>query len=127
MHVVRNFGDEPTFWVDCTVDGECSRCGGCCGDFLPLDDIDIKNLKKYIRKHNIKPAHKAFINPQHIDMTCPFRDEKNRSCMVYPARPEICQVFQCDQTREQRDKYVAGIRKNKRMVSMKKVFGGCLK
>ena len=33
MYGVRNFGDKPTMWRDCTVDGECSRCGGCCGDF----------------------------------------------------------------------------------------------
>lgn len=127
MHVVREFGDEPKMWVDCTINGECSRCGGCCGNLLPLDDKDIKKMKNYIRKHNIVPAPKVFINPAHVDMTCPFRDEATRSCMVYPVRPEICKAFQCDRTLEQRDKIVAGMRKNKRMVNMRVEFGGIKK
>ena len=34
------------------------------------------------------------------DMTCPFRDEKNKKCLIYEIRPEICRVFQCNQERD---------------------------
>jgi hypothetical protein len=41
--------------VDLTVDGECSRCGECCGDYLPLLKNELKIIKEYVKKNNIKP------------------------------------------------------------------------
>jgi Fe-S-cluster containining protein len=35
-----------------------------------------------------------------VDMTCPFRDERNKKCLIYEIRPEICRVFQCNQERD---------------------------
>jgi hypothetical protein len=34
------------------------------------------------------------------DMTCPFRDDLNKKCLIYEIRPEICRVFQCNQKRD---------------------------
>ena len=28
-----------------------------------------------------------------MDYTCPFRDEKNKKCMIYDVRPIICKLF----------------------------------
>ena len=36
-----------------------------------------------------------------VDMTCPFRDERNKKCLIYDIRPEICRVFQCNQERDE--------------------------
>lgn len=36
-----------------------------------------------------------------VDMTCPFRDERNKKCLIYEIRPEICRVFKCDQGRDE--------------------------
>ena len=35
-----------------------------------------------------------------VDMTCPFRDEENKKCLIYEIRPEICRQFMCNHTKE---------------------------
>ena len=111
--------------VDMTKDGKCSGCGECCSTLLPVSSNEIKQIKRYIEKHKILeqktcPPMTDFT----LDMTCPFRSEKERKCLIYPVRPEICRVFQCDQSSEI-------IRKNKRMlhhkyyvIDMREVFYG---
>lgn len=39
---------------DFTKNGECSRCGNCCGRLLPLSKKEMDAIKNYIKKHNIK-------------------------------------------------------------------------
>ena len=34
-------------------------------------------------------------------MTCPFRDETSRKCLVYEVRPAICRQFMCNHTHEE--------------------------
>lgn len=78
-----------------TVDGQCSRCGQCCSDFLPLSREEINRIRRYIRVNGIKEKHNNVLM-QGFDMTCPFRDEVNRVCTIYRIRPEICREFRCD-------------------------------
>lgn len=87
---------------DFTVDGACSNCGECCSDFLPISQGEIARIKAYIRKHDIK-AEKHFlptVKPT-LDMTCPFRDNAERRCKIYPIRPAICRDFRCDKPKQQ--------------------------
>lgn len=84
--------------TDFTKDGKCSSCGQCCGNLLPLSDKEVKAIKQYIRKHNIREQrHNVAVG---VDMTCHFRDEANRKCLIYEIRPEICRQFMCNHTHE---------------------------
>ena len=87
---------------DFTVNGECSNCGECCSNLLPISSFEIDKIKRYIKKHNIPEQHKfAPVTGPTLDLTCPFRSEKERKCLIYEVRPEICRVFKCDQDREE--------------------------
>lgn len=90
---------------DYTKNGECSNCGNCCSDFLPISPEEIRRIEKYIKKHNIK-EQKHFlptaIVPM-VDMVCPFRSNAERKCVIYEVRPAICRDFRCDKPRKQID------------------------
>lgn len=83
---------------DFTCNGECSNCGQCCSNLLPMSRKEIKRIKAYIKKHHIKEQrHNGIMG---VDMTCPFRDEANKKCLIYEVRPCICQLFICNQTHD---------------------------
>lgn len=83
---------------DYTKDGKCSSCGQCCSNLLPLSNREVKTIKQYIKKHNIKEQrHNAMML---VDMTCPFRDETNKKCLIYEIRPQICRQFMCNHSKE---------------------------
>lgn len=88
---------------DYTKNGECSNCGNCCSDFLPISPEEIRRIEKYIKKHGIK-EQKHFlptaIVPM-VDMVCPFRSNAERKCVIYEVRPAICRDFRCDKPRKQ--------------------------
>jgi hypothetical protein len=82
-----------------TCDGKCSCCGDCCSNFLPISRKEIKEIKRYIVKHNIKRVnHKPAVATNFLDMTCPFLDPDggNEKCRIYPVRPYVCREFICD-------------------------------
>lgn len=83
---------------DFTKDGKCSNCGQCCSNCLPLSEAEIKRIHAYIKKHKIKEQrHNALMA---VDMTCPFRDERNKKCLIYEIRPVICREFMCNHSHE---------------------------
>lgn len=82
---------------DFTVDGECSNCGNCCSNFLPISDREITRIKRYIERHDVKEQIRCFPTAAPmVDMQCPFRDEITKKCLIYPVRPAICVDFRCD-------------------------------
>lgn len=87
---------------DFTVDGHCSNCGSCCSNFLPVSDVEIKRIRKYIKRHGVKEQIRVLptANPT-WDMTCPFRSDKEKKCLIYEVRPGICRDFQCDKPKKQ--------------------------
>lgn len=89
-----------------TCNGECSGCGQCCGDILNLSKEEILRIDRYLKRHKVDPT--PMIKLVSYDNTCPFRDNKNKKCKIYEARPEICRVFKCDKTPEE-------VAKNKEM------------
>lgn len=110
---------------DFTKGGQCSNCGACCSDYLPVSDGEVKAIRRYIAKNGIRehrntpPTAKPV-----IDMTCPFRNEMERKCDIYPVRPAICRDFRCDKPKKE-------IWANKQMyhgkysvVNMRKTFFG---
>ena len=83
--------------TDFTINGECSCCGECCSNLLPLSEHEIKRIHKYIEKKHIKGAVRKFPTADiSVDMRCPFRNDEKRICEIYKIRPLICKVFKCD-------------------------------
>ena len=109
---------------DFTENGDCSNCGNCCNNMLPMSKKEIDRINKYIKKNNIKENRNLtpFAVPP-IDMTCPFRDSINKICTIYEVRPKICRVFICNQPekdKENRDKFA----KNMNIVNNRQEFFG---
>lgn len=67
---------------------ECKCCGECCSNFLPLRDIEIKEMKKLARTENKHPLRKDWYS------RCPFLNNNNR-CDIYDNRPIICREYTC--------------------------------
>jgi Fe-S-cluster containining protein len=109
---------------DFTVNGECSKCGECCGDFLPLTEKEIAQIKKYIKKHDIK-EYKNFplVAVNYLDMSCPFRDNSKGICTIYEIRPSICRAFMCNYSKKEFAKQNPNLFKEERIgVFMRKTF-----
>jgi Fe-S-cluster containining protein len=80
--------------TDNTCNHQCSRCGECCGLFIPFTDKELATLKKYVQEHNIQPENR--IEGNDFYASCCFFDRKNKICKVYEARPYVCRAFKCD-------------------------------
>lgn len=83
---------------DMTVNGECSQCGSCCTNFLPMTRKEILEIRRYVKKHDVKEYRRNFLVSGMLeDLTCPFMDDskKKEKCRIYPVRPEICRQFIC--------------------------------
>ena len=78
-----------------TDHGKCSGCGECCSDFLPISQDEISRIHRYVREHGIKPHHNNVLAIG-FDITCPFRDNVKKVCVIYGIRPAICREFKCD-------------------------------
>ena len=86
---------------DYTQDGQCSSCGNCCSDFLPMSAKEDKRIREYVqRKHIQECINVPPTNEEVEDYTCPFRDNVNRICTIYEVRPAICRDFRCDKPRK---------------------------
>lgn len=106
--------------TDFTIQGKCSSCGQCCSNLLPLSNEEVSRIKSYIKKHKIKEQrHNAMMG---VDMTCPFRDEANRKCLIYPIRPAICREFMCNHTTEDIMKAKIDFHNINRVVCMRNEF-----
>jgi len=81
--------------IDNTCNGECSKCGECCGIVLPIDQEDANKIQEYVIKNKI------FTQKQLRVMTgkwqCPYyTGNKEKGCAIYEARPKICRYYKCD-------------------------------
>lgn len=72
--------------------GDCKGCGECCSRFIPVSGFDLSRLRSYVEENGVE------LEPERgdIDLLCPFLGS-DRECKVYPARPEICRVYRCDE------------------------------
>lgn len=77
-------------------DGKCSRCGDCCGLFIPFTDIELKRIKKYVSLHKVEPVNRLDIMSGTFKAHCCFYDENKKECTIYPVRPFVCRDFRCD-------------------------------
>lgn len=73
-------------------DGDCRGCGECCSRFLPLSGLDRGRLAGYVARNGVE----MHAERGEIDLLCPYLGD-DRECSVYPARPDICRAYRCDQ------------------------------
>jgi Fe-S-cluster containining protein len=99
---------------DFTKDGNCSKCGNCCSNVLPMTKKELDRIKKYIRANNIAEIkHITPLAKAPIDMTCPFRNDTKEICTIYEVRPKICRSFICNdvsQAKRNREHFAATMR-----------------
>lgn len=86
--------------IDFTDNGKCQDCGNCCGNYLPLTDVERVTIKRYVKKHNLHPAKSLFVKGPWAKPTihneCPFLlNADGHRCMIYSIRPEICRAYTC--------------------------------
>ena len=85
-------------YVATDKDGNCSKCGACCTCLLPVSPGELRNIKTYVARNNIKPSFHGIVNAHNIDMVCPFQTAAG--CTIYPVRPAICKSFKCNMGEE---------------------------
>ena len=87
--------------MDFTKDGECSQCGQCCSNMLPMSKKECLRIADYIRRKHIgECVHRPPTASPTEDYTCPFRDNARKICTIYEVRPAICRDFRCDKPRK---------------------------
>ena len=92
--------------INNTINNSCSKCGMCCGMFIPFTDKEIAKIKKYVKKYNIKQVEDRETE-NGFEARCCFYDVKNKKCNIYSVRPYVCKDFICNRKdwKRQRNKY----------------------
>lgn len=110
---------------DFTQNGECSNCGACCSNALPMTETEIRNIRRYVKRNGIRECKRFLpVNGPTLDLTCPFRDNTGKTCAIYPARPAVCKHFQCDKSRAQVAEDIGPDAKEMRLVNVREEFFG---
>lgn len=95
----EEFEDMNNGTYDMTNNGECTQCGSCCSNILPMTEKEIRKIKSYIKIHKVKEQkhNDVLLKNITIDLTCPFLDESKtkEKCLIYQVRPKICREFNC--------------------------------
>lgn len=111
-------------YKDRTRSGECTACGECCGNLLPLTSAEVERIRRYVNKNGIKPKNNValFMREPTIFGDCPFLDRtREKKCLIYEVRPLICRDFRCDKTGSD---MTDELTKEKRyLVNMRETFG----
>lgn len=89
--IIRNIAEGNVKITDNSICGNCSKCGECCTNFLPVTQKEIDEIQKYVIKNNIRPQKQMLIMQNRL--SCPYYDGKK--CLIYKARPLICKEFYC--------------------------------
>lgn len=82
--------------INNTVDGKCSKCGACCSALLPVSNEEIKKIKRYIAKNDIKCVNRNSVFSKKFEDVCPFLSSE-KLCNIYDERPEVCRNFSCSE------------------------------
>lgn len=101
--------------IDFTDNGRCRDCGNCCGNFLPLTDVERVTIKRYVKKHNLHPAKSLFVEGPWAKPTihneCPFLlNTDEHRCMIYSIRPGICKAYTCHNPMDNPEMIQTGLR-----------------
>lgn len=108
------------FYSNHCIDGQCTHCGECCADLLPLTPGELERIRRYVKKHKVKEHRQApFYDRNATDLTCPFRNQQTKRCDIYPARPLICRMFICSKDIMEAHKDRDEIHKGRKVYSLR--------
>lgn len=82
-------GDNMNNLLNIPAHTNCKNCGECCG-IIPASSREVEEIKSYLKEH---PTVQKQAQKQSGRLTCPFRDDKGRKCLIYPVRPIICRLM----------------------------------
>lgn len=90
---------------DNTCNHQCSKCGSCCGLFIPFTEKELSVIKDYVKANNIQPYNRNKTDGFYAQ--CCFYDMDNKKCLIYEVRPYACRDFKCDHKdwKKKRDNY----------------------
>lgn len=91
IEIIKNIAEGNVKITDNSVCGNCSKCGECCTNFLPVTEKEIDEIQRYVIENNIRPQKQMLIMQNRL--SCPYYNGKK--CLVYEARPLICKKFYC--------------------------------
>lgn len=91
IEILKNIAEGNTEIIDNSVCGNCSKCGECCTNFLPVSQKEVEKIQKYVIEHKIRPQKQMLVMQNRL--SCPYYDGKK--CLVYEVRPLICKEFYC--------------------------------
>ena len=89
--IIRNIVEGNVKIADNSICGNCSKCGECCTNFLPVTQKEINEIQKYVIENKIRPQTQILVMQNRL--SCPYYDGKK--CLVYEVRPLICKEFYC--------------------------------
>lgn len=104
-----------------TMNGKCSNCGNCCTDYLPISEKELRKIKEYVKENGVvEHTQKNIFDTDGFDTTCPFRNEIEKKCEIYPVRPSICKSFICNKNEKELFKEKALATTRNRCVNLRK-------
>lgn len=77
--------------TDNSICGNCSKCGECCTNLLPISQKELDTIQKYVIENKIRPQTQILVMQNRL--TCPYYNGKK--CLIYEVRPLICKEFFC--------------------------------
>ena len=77
--------------TDNSTCGNCSKCGECCTNLLPISQKELDTIQEYVIKNKIRPQTQILVMQNRL--TCPYYNGKK--CLIYEVRPLICKEFYC--------------------------------
>lgn len=112
--------------TDFTRNGECTNCGACCSNNLPMTEEEVKDIRRYVRRNHIQEQRHlpVVLAGPVLDLTCPFRDNQSQTCVIYTVRPAICRDFRCNKPPLEMNAAVASYRNALRDVNVRQTFFG---
>jgi Predicted Fe-S-cluster oxidoreductase len=70
----------------------CTGCGQCCGPVVATKG-EIATIKRFVKHHISKATINRLKSQSPNSSNCPYHDEHEKKCTIYPVRPEICRMF----------------------------------
>ena len=77
--------------TDNSICGQCSKCGECCTNLLPVSQKEVDIIQRYVIANKIRPQTQMLVMQNRL--TCPYYNGKK--CLIYEVRPLICKEFYC--------------------------------
>ena len=91
IEILKNIAEGNIEITDNSICGNCSKCGECCTNFLPVSQKEVEKIQKYVIENKIRPQKQMLVMQNRL--SCPYYDGKK--CLVYEVRPLICKEFYC--------------------------------